>query len=159
MFLQIWGYWWFFKFQSKNIQIRSFMSQIWKFCFTWNFAFWKVQGCDSQIWQKFFFTNSSLKHPNKSIFSTIFWGFFVLHEFLHLDRLEGADLNCNNSFFQSYSPKHLNTTFFISNVKCFCFARNIAFLELSTKNTQIRYFQCKIYFFYMSLWTNLILLA
>ena len=48
------------------------------FCFARNIAFYKIQRCCRQIWQKFFFSNFSWKYPSKAFWvsNSIFFLFW-----------------------------------------------------------------------------------
>ena len=48
------------------------------FCFARNIAFYKIQRCCRQIWQKFFFSNFSWKYPHKAFWvsNSIFFLFW-----------------------------------------------------------------------------------
>ena len=64
------------------------------------------------------FLNFQLNNTQTSYFWTKMWSFFVLHETLHLGKLEGANLKYDKSFFK-FSPKN-------AQIQSFLFARNNA---------------------------------
>ena len=117
------------KFQSKNTQIRYFCPKFKDFQFC-------TKLCNKTNSKKlisnmilFFFQIPAQKYPNKAFWSQI-QAFLFFHKILQLDKFEGADLKCDNSFFKI--PVQQN------RVKDFKYDNSI--FKLQPKNMQIRHF-------------------
>ena len=104
----------FFKFQSKNIQIKQFSSQT-------DFFSFNIKLCISTNFKLLisnmtiaFSSNSGLKYQNKAFFvpNSIGFGF---HETLQLDKIEGADFKYDDSLFQIPVQNYPNEAILVTN--------------------------------------------
>ena len=68
------------------------------FVFALNFATRQIQGFWFQIWQ-YFLQILAQKYPNKALLVPNLSN-FIFHEILQVDKFEGADFKCDNSFFE-----------------------------------------------------------
>ena len=99
------------------------------------------------------FQTYNLKYPNKAILVPnltflflFFLFFFFLLNFLHFDKFQGADSKYHDRFVPIFSLKIPKSTFFVSNLRIFIFARN--FFKLTTQNyTNKAFFVSKLKLF------------
>ena len=55
---------------------------------------------------------------------------FFFFKILQLDKFEGADFNCGNSFFEILAQKYLTNTFLVSTLGIFAFSWNFAIRQI-----------------------------